>query len=539
MNTRIFILAILLIPAFAFGQGLNINSSGNIKTQTDFVNKSKALVQVMDSIYYYDYSGGMWKTVGKKCIQSRHWGTYGLPNEWFTYSFDESANKWSLWVYEHYTYLSDTAELVNTYTAKSYNSFILDWNIDTTANIDFTGYHSRQYNEDVYENTFQARSYDYSTNNFSNGIKYKFHLVMDTLYDYVDVYNYNSASCGWDKSAKYTYFYDSNGFSQKKLAQLWNASGSNYTNDNQVFYSWQNGDLIQQVTQNWNGSSWDNDEKNYYEYDVNHNINLQTKSVWDAINDEWLYDYKNAYVYSGHLLSERIFSDWNVGLNMFVDVSRYTYTYDSHGNRLSVHRDNWSGSAWVNYSRTTYTYNSTDFVTLILEENWNSSTSTWVNNQREVNTYDGNNNKTQYLLQYWDNGTMAWRNGVKDDYVYDSNNNKLQYIYATWNIPSSIWDYQTRTDYYYSAFDATSITELFSNKLSVFPNPTNGEITIDSREINANQIVISDMSGRVVYDESNPVSGRTINLRSYGTGIYNISVTDEAGDIRTSKVVVQ
>ncbi|PKP04688.1 MAG: hypothetical protein CVU11_03835 [Bacteroidetes bacterium HGW-Bacteroidetes-6] len=539
MNTRIFILAILLIPAFAMGQSLNINNSGAIKTQTDFVNNSKGLVQVLDSIYYFEYVGGMWKNIGKRCIQSRHWGTNGLPNEWYSYAYNQATGEWNNYTYEHYTFLSDTAEIIDTYTQKPYNSFTMNWEADTAAYFDYTGYYSRQFEEEVYENTLISRGYDFNTNNFNGGMRYKFHLIDDTLYDVVEMNNFNTSTYSWDKAAKYSYFYDSNGFGQKRLNQTWSSSDNCYVNSEQVFTSWQNGDNIQKVTQYWNGSTWDNNEKQYYEYDANHHVTLYDKSLWDGVNDEWLYDYEYTYVYSGSLLSVRTYLDWNTISNAFVNHTRYTYTYDSNENIITLLRQSWSGSAWVNAYRTTYTYNSADLRTLTLEESWDSGTSTWKNNQREVNTFDSNNNKTQYLLQYWDNGTSSWRNGVKDDYVFDSNNNKTQYIYSTWNIPSAAWDYISKTDYYYSAFDATSLTELFNNKLSVFPNPTNGEITIDSREINANRITIFDMNGRVVYDESNPVSGRTINLRSYGTGLYNISVTDETGEIRTSKVVVQ
>ncbi len=539
MNTRIFILAILLIPVFAIGQGLNINSSGTIKTQTDFVNNSKGLVQVLDSTYYYEYNGGMWKNTGKRCIQSRHWGTSGLPNEWYSYSYNQATSEWNIYTYEQYTYLSDTAENINTYTVKPYNSFTLSWDSDTATYFDFTGYNSKQFHENIYENTLIARGYDFTTNNFTYGSRYQFNLVNDTLYDVVELDEFNTATNNWDNYSKDFYFYDLNGYCQKKLAQIWNSSLNSYINSEQMFTSWVNGDLVQRVTQNWSGSVWSNDQKQYYEFDANHNMTLYEVAGWDGVNNEWLNDFKYTYVYSGSLLSERIFLDWNTISEVFENNSRYTHTYDSHGNNLITIRQTWSGTAWVNASRTTYTYNSADLRTLILQEWWDNGTTTWKNDQREVFTYDASNNNTQYLLQFWDNGTLSWTNNSKDDYVYDSNNNKLQYIYSTWNTVSSVWDYISRTDYYYSAFDATNLTELFSNKLSVFPNPTNGEITIDSRELNANHIVIYDMNGSVVYDESNPVSGRTINLRSYGTGLYNISVTDETGEIRTSKVVVQ
>ncbi len=74
----------------------------------------------------------------------------------------------------------------------------------------------------------------------------------------------------------------------------------------------------------------------------------------------------------------------------------------------------------------------------------------------------------------------------------------------------------------------------------VYPNPNNGQFTIDAKD-GYSTIVITDVTGRVVYSENNEVAvaGRKeINLSEFGAGTYFVNVTSGA-KVTTRKVVVQ
>lgn len=74
----------------------------------------------------------------------------------------------------------------------------------------------------------------------------------------------------------------------------------------------------------------------------------------------------------------------------------------------------------------------------------------------------------------------------------------------------------------------------------VYPNPNKGQFTIDAKD-GYSTIIITDVTGRVVYNENNEVvvAGRKeINLSEFGAGTYFVNVTSGV-KVTTKKVVVQ
>jgi len=82
-----------------------------------------------------------------------------------------------------------------------------------------------------------------------------------------------------------------------------------------------------------------------------------------------------------------------------------------------------------------------------------------------------------------------------------------------------------------------------SESVNVFPNPTSGKVKVSYALVN-NEVVniaVTDMTGRVVTKASNLKGGlgfTEIDLGSFGSGIYNVTITNN-GQTTTKKVVVQ
>lgn len=93
------------------------------------------------------------------------------------------------------------------------------------------------------------------------------------------------------------------------------------------------------------------------------------------------------------------------------------------------------------------------------------------------------------------------------------------------------------------AFDIPSFCTdgLLENKLdliSIYPNPTNGSITVDFKsQKGIEKVVLTDLQGKIVYENlSVDTSNLTIDLGRFTTGIYTLSVTGKSGKM-VSKVV--
>lgn len=536
MRTILFIFGIVLLPLVVASQSINkIDAPGIENTTTDFVKSTTGLVQVLDSMIYFEYNGADWDSTGKQCIVSRHWGTQGLPNEWAIYYYNETESRWDYRLYEHYTYYSDTAEIVHEWLVKPYNAYTMSLENDSLQYFDYLNYTSSQFGPMFRKLVYM--NYDFSTCNFTDGFRYDIEMLNDTLYSAYLMKAYNAATGEWNDYARLRFSYDANNYIQNQLIQIWSAADDAYVNSTQQFYTYQDGHGILTVNQNWNGSSWVNENKNIYTYTPAGLISTHCEQQWDNVNSAWVNKNLRTYTFSGGLETEYIYQLWNTVTDSWDNTSRRVYTYDVNGNKLTQKSYNWDGAAWENVERYTWTYNANNQVTLELYEVWNSGLTTWVNNTKDMYTYDGNYNLTQELFQNW-NGS-SWVNYDKDDYTYDANDNKVLYIYSIWNVGLASWDQTDKTQYFYSEFDATSISDLTNKTFVAFPNPTTGYITINPKDKSYTDIIITDAAGRIILEKPMNETGSCINLKQYGSGLYNITLHDYSGNLNSTQVIVQ
>lgn len=538
MKTKLLLLALFICPFTVLGQSTYTPPS-KPELRTDYVKNTNVLIQVLDSMYSYDYVTGAWEAVYKRCIQSRHWGTNGLPNEWHMSVFNKSLNDFELKVYEHYTYQNDTAEDVKEYLVKSYNTNINDWNSDSMYYYNLTGYYNSQFNEVVFRDVFISKGYDYTTNNYLYGSMARFTLKDDSLYDQVLSYGLNTASNQWVASARTKYEYNANNYLQKRLNQNWSVADEAFINDNQSFYIFQNGKMTQRVDQSWNGSSWENFIKVNNEFGTANELLSETDYTWDGVNSVWLPTYRTTFTYTTGLVTMRYVEQWDDMLDMWVEFRRTGYGYNASSLITLQTTENWTGTSWQYDSRYTYSYNSNDQTTLELEEEWDAVSSSWVNVYKYSYTYDGNNNLSGYLEQNWDDVSSAWRNFLKDEYTYDSNDNNTVYTNSDWDTGTNSWLYDYKLEFYYSQFDATSVNDIVGSSFGIYPNPSNGLISIDMRGNSFISITITDATGRVVIQDNEGHIAPLIDLHQYGAGMYIITMKDDTGKIQTGKIIVQ
>ncbi len=70
-----------------------------------------------------------------------------------------------------------------------------------------------------------------------------------------------------------------------------------------------------------------------------------------------------------------------------------------------------------------------------------------------------------------------------------------------------------------------NITEFDFNNVSIYPNPTSERITINSENVEINNLEIADISGKILYFETALNTDiKTLDMSKYSTGIYFITV---------------
>lgn len=70
--------------------------------------------------------------------------------------------------------------------------------------------------------------------------------------------------------------------------------------------------------------------------------------------------------------------------------------------------------------------------------------------------------------------------------------------------------------------------------LNLFPNPTQDQLHIDSKDSEIKEITISDMSGRIVFHQNG--NAETLSLGNLQNGIYNATIVTASGS-KTEKVI--
>lgn len=99
----------------------------------------------------------------------------------------------------------------------------------------------------------------------------------------------------------------------------------------------------------------------------------------------------------------------------------------------------------------------------------------------------------------------------------------------------SSWDFGP---YIRANFDATlSINPIVIKGVNVFPNPSEGLVTISNDNGDENTIEVTNLAGQVVLTTTVATS-TTIDLSSFGAGIYVVNVSNENGSL-VEKVVIK
>jgi hypothetical protein len=83
---------------------------------------------------------------------------------------------------------------------------------------------------------------------------------------------------------------------------------------------------------------------------------------------------------------------------------------------------------------------------------------------------------------------------------------------------------------------APAVSNEFS--FSIYPNPTENQLTVSSRQLSGATISITDILGRELHNEILNQPLQTINLESFSSGVYFISLRSEKF-IAVKKIIVE
>lgn len=74
--------------------------------------------------------------------------------------------------------------------------------------------------------------------------------------------------------------------------------------------------------------------------------------------------------------------------------------------------------------------------------------------------------------------------------------------------------------------------------ISIFPNPTDGHLTIEQTNIMESELIIYNIMGEVVYKTELKNAKTTIDLSKQTKGIYFVKITDKSKKVTCNKIIL-
>ncbi len=126
-----------------------------------------------------------------------------------------------------------------------------------------------------------------------------------------------------------------------------------------------------------------------------------------------------------------------------------------------------------------------------------------------------------------DNGSTRMRIRLED---YENNGNET---------PCGVSAYGEVEDYTLDLYlGCININNISNNTFTIYPNPNNGVFNIVTTNNASNKITITDISGKLVYENNTNTNNILVDLNNVNKGIYFVKIFNEAG-VKIEKIIIK
>jgi len=400
---------------------------------------------------------------------------------------------------------------------------------------------------------------------------------------------YDAGNSQWVNNKKAELSYTGNNVADS-AAFSWNAGTSTWTEDVRFTYTYNGqGKILSSVFKELTV----NKSKREFTYDANGNETKNeffswSSGAWVPLNKE-----EKTYNAGNNMLTLSIFN-YNQGTMTYDKGSQFGYTYDANGNETLKETRNWDGSQYVASLRNGKTWSNNNLTQTTVQFNNGS----WVTAERDVYSYNANNlisemvrfrlqggpptlqidsrliydynvdgllttksdqkyiaQSSQYNTTYNEARTYSatgkltrvifgsFSQGVglvpTQELIYEFNANDDLIATETkngFNINNNQWNSIVRQEFVCGVNQVSGIASVSDIQFSVYPNPANENVNISLDE-NASKVVVTDMMGKVVFEQKEANEMITVATQDFAAGLYFVLV-ESKGQTATKRLVV-
>lgn len=229
-------------------------------------------------------------------------------------------------------------------------------------------------------------------------------------------------------------------------------------------------------------TGWILDNTSFHTYDAQERKTLY-RSDFGPVNASKIYESKDSFSYAG---------------TYKLPVTKHHYTWDT------------LTSSWKNDYYHIYHYNNKDLIDTTYIYKYSTQ---WDTTEMNVNTYD-----TDGLLLY---------------------SKSYQYNTATSTYRTNNYD---ELKIYYEDYDPSLsvINTAITHNITVTPNPSKGIISVNTNTTTFSHVSITDMQGRIVYNQAIPETNNTVINTQLAAGTYILTIHNkQQTKINSTQLVIQ
>jgi hypothetical protein len=331
------------------------------------------------------------------------------------------------------------------------------------------------------------------------------------------------AGDNWVYTVKVTNTFDSNGTIIKENNEIWDNVAKAWKSASLTTHTLNSNSTINySITETWNEvlGAWEEMQKMVYTYDASKKVLTMKMQMFFGADWMDLGLTTNVYNANGELITT-INQNYDFMTMGMVNSSQTSHTYNPDGTETQSISQSWNAltGSWGNTSRTTNAYISGKKLSSMIMENFTDGV--WVNFMKSSMTYNGDGSMKESLSQDWNSSSGIWVDEGKSMYTLYSDGSINQMLMTEWIADQSKWDNQSRITYTYKT---TSINQLETDMVRVFPNPFTNSISIESSSTKVSSFQIYNTSGQLVrtIEKGEPLS--SVNLSALKRGVYLLKV---------------
>jgi hypothetical protein len=301
------------------------------------------------------------------------------------------------------------------------------------------------------------------------------------------------------------------------------------------------GNRVSEITTSWDSwmGTWSVKVKHEYAYDSHGRMVEDVLSIWDGQLEKWAKSLRTQFGFDPEgrqILKAEYF--WNAETGEWAGLFEQEWVFDSQSNEVLHTVFTWDTGIrdWVGNTKTEHEYDKSGNMTLLAQYHWERSAGAWNGEgsygKREWE-YDPAGRLSAETEFIWNPEEAGWQEKIRVTAMHDPDGDPVAWRQTWWNPESREREMVIGFYFFYNSIN-TGRQELTSDVARVFPNPTEGRITITGLTQTA-EIGLYSLQGLLLRTFTRVVG--EIDISDVPAGVYVLYISAGNKAVLRQKVV--